>query len=87
MMRIQKGKQYTVRDVPSRVDSALRQRAKREGKSLNQIAVEALTVAAGLAEKRPVYHDLDRLAGTWVADPEFDTAVASQDQVDPELWR
>ncbi len=87
MKRSQKGRQYTIRDVPSRVDGALRRKAKREGKSLNQVAVEALTLAAGLAEERPTYHDLDYLAGTWVNDPEFDAAVQSQDQIDPELWR
>ncbi len=87
MRRSQKGKQYTIRDVPSKVDGALRRKAKREGKSLNQVAVEALTLAVGLAEERPTYHDLDHLAGTWVTDPEFDAAVRAQDQVDPELWR
>jgi len=59
----------------------------RHGWSLNQVAVEALTLAAGLAEERPTYHDLDHLAGTWVDDPEFDAAVQAQDQVDAELWR
>ncbi len=87
MRRSQKGKQYTIRDVPSRVDGVLRRKARREGKSLNQVAVEALTLAAGLAEERPTYHDLDHLAGTWVADPEFDAAVQAQDEVDTELWR
>ena len=82
-----KAKQYTVRDIPLRVDEALRRKAKREGKSLNQVAVEALTLAAGLAEQPPVYHDLDGLAGTWVADPEFDAALEAQDQIDPELWK
>jgi plasmid stability protein len=85
--RSEKGKQYTIRDVPSKVDEALRRRAKREGKSLNQVAVEALTLAVGLAEERPAYRDLDDLAGTWVADPEFDAAVEAQDRVDSELWK
>jgi len=82
-----KAKQYTVRDIPLRVDEALRRKAKREGRSLNQVAVEALTLAAGLAEQPPTYHDLDDLAGTWVADPEFDAALEAQDQIDPELWK
>jgi len=82
-----KAKQYTVRDIPLRVDEALRRKAKREGKSLNQVAVEALTLAAGRAEQPPTYHDLDDLAGTWVADPEFDAALEAQDQIDPELWK
>ena len=87
MRRSEKRKQYTIRDIPSTVDGALRRRAKREGKSLNQVTVEALTLAVGLAEERPAYHDLDDLAGTWVADAEFDAALEAQDQVDSELWQ
>ena len=87
MKRSKRGKQYTIREVPLAVDAALRRKAKREGRSLNQVAVEALTLAAGLAEQPPTYHDLDDLAGTWVADPEFDAALEAQDQIDPELWK
>jgi plasmid stability protein len=87
MGRSQRDKQYTIRGVPSRVDQALRRRAKREGKSLNQVTVEALTLAAGLAEERATYHDLDHLAGTWVADPEFEEALNAQDRIDPEKWQ
>jgi len=87
MRRSQKGRQYTIRDIPHKVDAALRRKAKRERKSLNQVALDALTLASGLAEERPTYHDLDHLAGTWVTDPEFDSALRAQDQVDPELWR
>lgn len=40
--------QYTIRQVPKAVDKALRVKAKREKKSLNQLAVEALSRAAGV---------------------------------------
>ena len=80
-------KQYTVRGVPDRVDEALRRRAKEEGKSLNQVTVEALAAASGVAEAPVRYHDLDSLSGTWQVDPEFDDALAAQDQVDPDVWQ
>ena len=80
-------KQYTVRGVPDRVDEALRRRAKEEGKSLNQVTVEALAAASGVAEAPVRYHDLDSLSGTWQADPEFEDALAAQDQVDPDVWQ
>jgi len=78
-----KAVQYTIRGVPDHVDRALRARAKKENKSLNQLAVEALTEAAR-AER---YTDLDDLIGTWVDDPEFDKIMAEQDRIDEELWR
>ncbi len=82
-----KGRQYTIRDVPTRVDEALKKWARREGKSLNQVTVEALTLAVGLGEEPPLHHDLDHLAGTWVADPQFDQVLLDQDRIDPDLWQ
>lgn len=79
--------QYTLRKIPKRVDEALRRKAKQEGMSLNQAALQALTHGLGLTEGAPVYHDLDDLIGTWVEDPEFDEAIRAMDTVDPELWQ
>ncbi len=80
--------QYTVRDVASEVDVALRRKARQEGKSLNRILRAALEREAGLAGGEDVtHHDLDHLAGRWEHDPEFDTAIAAQDHVDEDLWR
>jgi len=79
--------QYTLRGIPRRVDEALRRKAKQEGASLNQAAIEAITRSLGLAEEKPVYHDLDDLAGTWVEDPAFDKAIGEMDKVDADLWR
>lgn len=78
--------QYTVRGVPAKVDSALRRKAREEGTSLNQAALDALAHGLGLDGDKPVYHDLDDLAGTWVEDPEFDEAIRQIDSVDPDLW-
>jgi hypothetical protein len=80
-MRNTRGDQYTIRGVPRTVGTALRERARREGKSQNRVAVEALLRGLGLAEERVVYHDLDDLAGTWVDDPEFDALLSDMDRV------
>lgn len=63
-----------------------RVRAKKENKNLNQIALEALQEALtpGTRKRRT---DLDEFIGTWGEDPEFDTAIAEQDQIDEEMWR
>ena len=81
--------QYTVRKIPKDVDKQLRAKAKAEGKSLNQIAIEALERAVGISRNgEPIkYRDLSDLAGTWVEDPVFDEIMREQDQIDPEMWR
>jgi plasmid stability protein len=80
-------RQYTLRDIPPALDRALRERAEREGKSLNQAAREALTRGVGLPDQEPLSHDLDELAGTWQEDAAFDEAILAQDAVDPDTWR
>ena len=79
--------QLTIRQVPRTVGARLRERARREGRSLNSVAVEALTRGAGLGGQPLLYSDLDDLAGTWIADPAFDRAIAEMDIVDEESWR
>jgi len=79
--------QYTIRNIPESLDVALRERARQEDKSLNQVAVEALTSALGLGSESVRSRDLEDLAGTWEEDPEFDRAIADQDTIDDELWK
>jgi hypothetical protein len=79
--------QYTLRQIPREVDKALRQKAKLEGKSLNQVAVEALARGANVDPAQPKFRNLDFLVGTWVEDPEFDKAIEEQRQIDPEMWK
>ncbi len=79
--------QYTIRNVPESVDRRLREEAGKRGKSLNEITVEVLRRGLGLSDDTPRYDDLDDLAGTWVADPAVDEALAEQDRIDPELWK
>lgn len=88
MKRVKKSKtiQYTIRSVPDFVDKALRARAKKENKSLNQVALDVIQQAL-ISEKPRVYHDLDFLIGTWVEDPEFDKVMAEHEQIDEDAWR
>jgi hypothetical protein len=79
--------QYTLRGVPGRVGARLRERAQREGRSINSVAVDALARGLGLDAEPPRYTDLDDLAGTWVDDPEFDRVIADMDRVDEEMWK
>jgi hypothetical protein len=79
--------QYTLRNIPDYLDATLRDFARREGKSLNQVAVAALVRGAGLAERERVKRDLSDIAGTWQEDPAFDSAIAEQQKIDEAIWR
>jgi plasmid stability protein len=79
--------QYTIRNVPDPLDEALRRKARGQGKSLNEVAVEALARGAGLSEHQCRYRDLSDIAHTWRSDPAFDCAIAAQDTIDEDLWK
>jgi len=79
--------QYTIRNVPDILDEALRRAAREQGKSLNEVAIEALARGAGVSGQRGRQRDLSDIEGTWRQDPAFDRALAAQDTIDEEMWR
>ncbi len=78
--------QYTIRNVPGRLDKELREAARKEGKSLNQTVLERLMVACGLTGEELKRRDLGEVAGNWVEDEAVEEALEAQRQVDPEMW-
>ena len=79
--------QYTIRNVPETLDDALRRAARERGKSLNEVAIEALARGAGITQDRSRQRDVRDIAGTWRKDPAFDSALAAQDTIDEEIWK
>jgi len=79
--------QYTIRNLPARLDKLIRKRAKEEGKSLNTVALEALMEAFGLRGSVSARRDLSKLAGSWVEDVAVDEALRAQRCIDDEMWR
>jgi hypothetical protein len=79
--------QYTIRNIPDYLDATLRDFARREGKSLNEVTVAALVRGAGLVERNCIKRDLSDIAGTWQEDPAFDSAIAEQQKIDEAIWR
>ncbi len=78
---------YTIRNVPPAVDAVLRRRAKEEGKSLDEVALEALVRGLGLSDAPLRQRDLTDVAGAWEPDPTADAVLAEQRWSDPVLWR
>jgi hypothetical protein len=54
--------QYTIRSVPPKVDQALRKHARKTGKSLNEVALEALAKGTGVTQEA-TFDDLDWFIG------------------------
>jgi plasmid stability protein len=57
-----------IRGVNDRTAKRLKERARRYGVSVNRLVLSLLQDAVGTAPKpgkRPGYHDLDSLFGTW----------------------
>jgi len=79
--------QYTIRGIPAAVDDALRERARADGKSLNEAAIDALTEGSGVVKAPRKRRDFDDIAGTWKADKAVESALAAMDRIDENLWR
>ena len=79
--------QYTIRNIPEQVDRLVRQQAKKTHESLNAVLLAVLKRGIGVADEPVEYHDLDELAGSWVADPDIDAAMAAFESIDEELWK
>jgi hypothetical protein len=78
----------TLRNIPPRLQEAIRRRAGREGLSLNKTVLRMLEEASGQHTTTELHDDLDHLAGTWSAQEAeaFEAALVEQRRVDPELW-
>jgi len=79
--------QYTLRGIPPALDEALRERVAAEGKSLNEVAVEALAEGLGLGAQEIERRDLSDVAGTWRKEAAVESALLAQDRVDKALWK
>ena len=82
-MKEQAPVQYTIRGVPRDVDKALRAKAARRKRSLNQTILDELAAAVGGTRRA----DFSDLVGKWKPDPEFDEVLSAQRQIDFDKWR
>jgi plasmid stability protein len=80
-------KQYTIRNIPSNIDQSLKRRAKADGKSFNQVALEALAIGAGqnLKPKRDFTEVIGSLSTKEAEN--LEKQIQLQQQIDPRLWK
>jgi plasmid stability protein len=78
--------QYTIRNVPPGLDRALKARAKQLGKSVNELALDALARSVGEPIQRRSLRDMP---GAWSRREasEFDRFLEEHRTVDDELWK
>ncbi|MBT3193275.1 MAG: hypothetical protein HN341_12035 [Verrucomicrobia bacterium] len=79
--------QYTIRNVPDRLDAKLRETAVEYGRTLNEASLDALKKGVGIGDVPALYHDLDDLAGTWVHDKATEDSLDQMRQVDESMWQ
>lgn len=86
-------KPITLRNLPPELAKAVRKEAKRQRTSINRAVISLLQRKTEPLKKRPreaqEYDDLDSLAGSWSKNEAaaFETALAAQRTLDPELWK
>lgn len=80
-------KAITLRNVPPDLAEALEREKRRRGQSLNRTAIELLKQGLGVGSPRS--NGLGRLAGGWSEEDarEFERALASFGEIDPEMWK
>jgi plasmid stability protein len=78
----------TIRNLDPETDHALREKARKEHKSINTVVLE--TLRDGLLPKRKhMHHDLDHLAGTWTTEEAtaFELSIEPLRKTDTDLWK
>ncbi len=81
----------TLRNVDDRISEALKEKARKEGTSVNSLMLKILKESLGIDKKKRavVYDDLDHLAGTWSSKDaaEFERATSVFEKVDEDMWK
>ena len=81
----------TIRGLDDLTINALKEKAKKEGSSVNAALVKLLQEELGIKKKKRtvVYNDLDHLAGTWSDKDykEFLQATADFAKIDEDVWK
>lgn len=82
---------FNLRGITSEVMTTLKQEAEKQNTSVNFLILKLIENGIGYSRtvKRPIYHDLDKLAGTWSAKDakEFEKNTKDFEEIDRDLWK
>lgn len=78
--------QYTIRNITDEIDRAARERAEREGLTLNEALVRALRTGLGVETQPTKKRDFSSIFKGEPLEPEVIEALEEQKRIDPELW-
>lgn len=85
-------KTITLRKIDDQLAELVKQKARQEQKSVNQLLLDTIKNSLGLSsEKRftAEFHDLDHLFGQW-SEAEFtaiEDKISKERQIDQDLWQ
>jgi hypothetical protein len=79
---------FNLRGIPTKIMTLLKQEAKRLHISVNILILKMIERSLGFTCKKPAYHDLDHLAGSWSSAEEktFKKNSKHFEKIDKELW-
>lgn len=81
----------TIRGLDDVTITALKEKAKQDGTSINSALLKIVRKELGLEKKwhTAVYHDLDHLAGTWDKkdSAEFNKNIEDFEKIDEKMWK
>jgi len=84
-------KTITVRGLESFLAEKLKQTARKEGKSVNQLVIDTIKLYLGMKKEKQftaIHHDMDHIFGRW-SEQEFERIqekIDSERKIDKELW-
>lgn len=85
-------KTITIRKIDDQLAELLKQKAREEQKSVNQLLLDTIRGSLGLLQEKlftAEYHDLDHLFGQWSKE-EFENVqgkIAQIRTIDRDLWQ
>jgi plasmid stability protein len=85
-------KTITIRRIDDQLAELLKERARKDQKSINQLLLDILNNSLGLSSEKKFtaeFHDLDHLFGQW-SEEEFEKIqgeISRERQIDQELWQ
>jgi predicted CopG family antitoxin len=85
-------KTITIRRIDDQLAELLKEKARKDQKSINQLLLDTLRSSLGLSSEKKFtaeFHDLDHLFGQW-SEEEFEKIqgkISRERQIDQELWQ